>query len=569
MKKIFLIIFIPALVLSSCDILDLKPLDKYSEADVWIDGDLSQAYVNAQYHAILHQYVEAMTDMASDDLWGRANWGNPEMILLGAVTADNVTSLTNRYNIWSHSYGYIRNCNDFLEKMKDSPIKEDHKRSMTGEIKFIRAWVYANLIFRYGGVPLITKVYGMHENYTVSRTSFDDCIEFIVSELDEATQMLGTGTQSESLRGRASGHACMALKSRVLLYAASPLWNSSNDHSKWQKASDAAAALMNPNDAPSGVVPVASFRLENNYNDAFLKSTENTEIIFATYFVSSNNLEFFFRHGRVGSGGLGGSNPTQNLVNMYEMAENGLLPYSDDDFTTVNIASKYNEQKPYEGRDPRFYESILYDGAIWQNRETQMFVSTNPDVMPGGMDSPQGTSMPNNVSVTGYLLRKFIPEELPTIGSSEAQTNPYVHMRYAEILLNYAEAQFALGNEDVARTYINKIRERKSVNMPPVPIDVSGDDLRKKIQNERRIEMAFEGYRYFDVRRWKIAEQTETKQLLGIKITKDANTEIKTYEIFNLPIQRPSTFDPKFYLLPIPRVEIDKIKEAFPNNPGY
>lgn len=568
---IIILLILGSNLLFSCDVLDLDPLNKYSEPTVWNDENLMEAYVNAQYNSLLQDFDtndQAIRETASDNLYALHNWGNIKSILERSVTADNVTDITKQYNIWSHAYSYISNFNDFLDRVTESPINADLKKQMTGEIKFMRAYLYAEMIFRYGGVPLITKVYKLNEDYTVSRASFDDCVEFVIKELDEAQGMLGLAMPKEDELGRATGHACLAVKARVLLYAASPLWNASNDQTKWQKAADASAALMNATDAPSGVTVVASYKLEDDYQQLFLKASGNTEIIFAQYFTQNHVNEVVGRQGRAGSGGSGGGNPTQNLVNSYEMA-NGEMPYLDEDYTQVNPASGYDPADPYKNRDPRFEASILHDGSIWQGRVTDSFFSSDKEVMPGGVDSQQGANMPANASATSYYMKKFVPEEIPTVGSSIKATNPWIYYRYAEMLLNYAEAQYYLGHEDIARTYINKVRSRTSVQMPAIPATVTGTALLGKIRNERRIELAFEGHRYFDVRRWKIAEATEIKPMLGMMVTKDAVTGVKTYSSLRLPISRPVTFDSKFYLLPIPRTEIEKSQNSFPNNEGY
>lgn len=565
---VYTLLYSVLLSTSSCNVLDLDPSDKYSEPLVWSDGDLMKAYVNAQYRSILQDYGEFIRETASDNLYALHNWGQSKHILEGAVTADNVTDLMDQYDIWSHAYSHISNCNLFLEKVTTSPVSADLKKQLTGEIKFLRAYLYSELIVRYGGVPIITKVYKLNDDYTVSRASFDACVTFVVDELEEAKDILGLDMQPESELGRASGHACLALKSRVLLYAASPLWNTSGDQAKWQKAADAAAALLNATDAPAGVTPVASYQLEDDYRQVFLKSAQNRELIFAHYYSQNQPNEIVGRQGRNGSGGSGGANPTQNLVNAYEMS-NGELPYLDDNYTRLNPLSGYDPANPYKegSRDPRFEASILHDGSMWQGRVTETFVSSDKSILPGGADSPQGQNMPANASASAYYLKKFVPEDIPTVGSSTKPTNPFVFFRYAEILLNYAEAQYHLGHEEVTRAFLNKVRSRKSVQMPPVT--ASGTALLNKIRNERRVELAFEGHRYFDVRRWKIAESTEVKPMLGMKIIKDAVTGSKSYEFIKLPIVRPATFDTRFYLLPIPRTEIEKAKNAFSNNPGY
>jgi starch-binding outer membrane protein, SusD/RagB family len=266
-------------------------------------------------------------------------------------------------------------------------------------------------------------------------------------------------------------------------------------------------------------------------------------------------MELHFQVGRNGDRGWGSDTPTQNHVDAYEMA-NGL--------PITNGASGYDPANPYAGRDPRFYATILFDGAVWKNRATETFVSGEASVT-GGKDTNQGPFDPQNATQSGYYTKKFLQEEvLPEQGSTVRSTSPWIMFRYAEILLNYAEAQFMLGNEGEARAIVNQVRKRPGVNMPD--ITEGGADLLKKIQNERRVELAFEGHRYFDVRRWKIANETESKDIMGITIKKMSNGS-KTYEP-KLLIDRPA-WDDRLLLLPIPRAEVNRSLESLKQNTGY
>jgi hypothetical protein len=404
---------------------------------------------------------------------------------------------------------------------------------MNAEMRFIRAYTYANLIWRYGGVPIVTNLFELGGDYSVTRSSYDDCVTYICSELDDVIADLPAKEPANQL-GRASGDAAKALKSRVLLYAASPLNNSNKDLTKWQKAADAAGALLS-----------AGYLLNDDYQHIFMQ--DNSEIIFGRYFTQANSHYMHQWNGRNGSDGWGGNCPTQNLVDDYEMVTTGKLP--------ADPTSGYDPANPYMNRDPRFYASILYDGAMWMGRETETFN--------GGLDSPQSSIQAWNSSLTGYFLKKFIADDIPPSGSTLMPKNPYIFFRYGEILLNYAEAKFELGDEPTARTYVNMIRSRKGVNMPP--ITATGDALRQAIYHERRIELAFEGHRFFDVRRWKIATVTENRNLSAIKITKLGNG-LKTYETVNLLSRN---FADKHYLLPIPYAEITRSKGTLTQNPGY
>ena len=491
MKK-YMICFVSALVLgfSSCDLMDLKPLDQLSEEDVWNDEELLQLYVNGCYNALQHGY--RYTDMMGiycDEMYTRSNDGRVVEYLAGTMDADNITGM-GILNYWSTAYSYIRKINTFLEKAEAGSVPEEVKRPMIGEMKFIRAYIYAELIWRYGGVPIIEKVYGLNDDFGVERASYDKCVEFIRNELIEAQRMLPE-QQPASEQGRASGDACQALLARVLLYWASPLNNPTNDRQRWTDAAYAAWALIDKH-----------YRLIDDYGDVFL--SWNDEVIFARAFSQANSTEFATWAGRSGDNGQGVITPTQNMVNAYEMQATGLRPYVEqaDGTLTLNAGSGYDPANPYAGRDPRFYASVLYDGSVWMGRETEIFY--------GGLDEANSkvSSQPWNATQTGYYLRKFLDESIPPTGSSVKMTSPWIFMRYAEVLLNYAEAKFEEGDEPTARFSLKQVRQRPGVNMPEVKD--SGDALRERIHNERRVELAFEHHRFFDVRRWKVAERTDT-----------------------------------------------------------
>ena len=540
MKKIIYILLI-LITGSSCNKLELKPLDKLSEADIWNDELLITLYVNATYNTLRHGFQQDLLSAATDETYNIHNWGNLRVVQTGAVTADNVAGMGGKVNYFNFAYNNIRNINVFFSEIDEAPGDDAFKNGVKGEMMFLRANLYANLIWRYGGVPLITKVFALNDDFKVSRASYDDCVKFIVNELDVAAGLLPPDQQAGQL-GRASANACKALKSRVLLYSASEQNNPAHDQGKWQAAADAAEALLN-----------AGYNLNPDYQATFLAS--NKEIIFARYFTQANSTNFNLEQGRNGSDGWGAHNPTQNLVNAYEMKATGELPYIEqtDGSLVLNPASGYDPSKPYDGRDPRFDASILHDGSIWAGRETESYH--------GGKDSPEG-SQGWNSSLTSYNLKKFLVESIPPAGSTVKPTNPWIFFRYAEILLNYAEAKFELGDEATAREYLNKVRSRPSVNMPAV--NDSGEKLKKRIQNERRIELAFEEHRFFDVRRWKIASFTESKSILGMNIQKSGS--VKTYALVKITDR---VFKDANYLVPIPRAEVDKSQGALPQNPGY
>ncbi len=540
MKKIIYIL-VAILALNSCDVLDMKPLDKVSDADVWEDSALIELYVNASYNSINHEFSQHMLSDASDETYCIHNWANFWVIQKGEMTSDNVTGISEKINYWKSAYSNIRTINVFFDRIDDAPVETDLKNRMKGEMKFIRAWIYANLIWRYGDVPLITDLFELNQDYKVKRDSYSDCVDFITKELDEAMTWLPAKSSSETL-GRATGDACKALKARVLLYAASEQNNPSHSKEKWEAAAEATKAVLD-----------AGYSLGNDYQSVFLE--DNDEIIFARYFTQANSTDFMLFNGRNGSNGWTGENPTQNLVNAYEMT-NGELPYLNEELPLkINPASGYDESNPYAGRDPRLDASILHDGSMWAGRETETWH--------GGLDSPESSIGSWNASKTAYAFKKFMVESIPPSGSSVKPENPWIFFRLAEFYLNYAEIMYELGNEEQAREYVNKVRARQSVNMPPVT--ASGEKLRDKIRNERRVELAFEGHRFFDVRRWCIADETENRDLLAMNIQKQADGT-KTYEVKML-LKR--SFLEQHKLVPIPRTEIDKSEGSLVQNPGY
>ncbi|PVD52233.1 RagB/SusD family nutrient uptake outer membrane protein [Terrimonas sp.] len=541
MKKLFYIVYI-AVMGTSCNKLELAPLDRLSEANVWNDPSLIQLYVNGSYSSLLHEFQQDLMSAACDETYNIHNWANMRMAQNGEITADNVSNISNKINYFNFAYSYIRDINIFFEKIEAAPGDDAFKKQVKGEMGFLRAYIYANLIWRYGGIPIITNVFELNGDFTVSRASYDECVSFIVSELDNAAGLLPANQPSAQM-GRASANACKALKSRVLLYAASIQNNPDHNTAKWQAAADAAEDLLN-----------AGFSLNGDYQLTFLGNT--SEVIFARYFSQANSTSFNQWQGRNGSDGFGANNPTQNLVNAYEMKATGLLPYNVavDGSLTLNAASGYDPNNPYAGRDPRFDASILHDGSVWAGRETETFE--------GGKDSPEAATAGWNASLTSYYMKKFMNENIPPSGSTVRPTNPWIFFRYAEILLNYAEAKLELGDEVTAREYINMVRSRPGVEMPDVT--ESGDALRSRLQNERRVEFAFEGQRFFDVRRWKIALQTEATPLLSMDIKKSG--ALKTYAITTLASR---IFVDANYLMPIPRAEIDKSKGSLTQNTGY
>jgi starch-binding outer membrane protein, SusD/RagB family len=531
------------------DVLDITPTDSLTEEQVFDDPALLQAFVNDAYRMTpygfqehggllpLSNLVDEAHSKGNTSTVGQIVDGHARPSFLHALDVWTGGSTTSRQNRNFKSYWVpIQQANEFLAKTADSQVDQEVLTTLTGEIKTLRAYAYFRLISHYGGVPLVTEPFNL-DNWQVSRDSYDDVMNFVIDELNEAIEMLPLDRSQENM-GRLTKGAAMAVKARALLYAASPLNNPTNDQAKWQAAADAA----------KDVIDLNRYELYPNYLEVFIEGNSyNSEIIWSRPFIHIQDSEVFLERRLFPNGwqGHGHTPPLQNLVDAYE-TENGLLPENDP---------SYDPQNPYVNRDPRFYDTILFDGAPFKERTLETFI-------PNGRDSFQGEVSAFNASETGYNLKKFITEEVDDIGSGNTNA-PWIYIRYAEVLLNYAEAMFELGNEGVAREYVNKVRSRPSVQMPDVT--ESGQELWNRIVHERRIELAFEEHRFFDVRRWKIATEVLSVDHKRMQVVKDPDTGEKQYNILDL---KPANFNEHNYLSPIPLSEIER-NPLLEQNPGY
>ncbi len=519
--------------------LEKKPLDAISDASVWVDIPLVNAYVSEVYATLRAGWIDnSRLDISSDDGHGIEK-GAAQLIQRGELTPSNMGYLRTP---WREFYTTIARSNKFLANVTGENLEilkqQDEVRvnQMIGEVRFLRAFAYSRLLALYGGTPLITEPFDLNDDFSVPRNTYDEVLGFIVAELEAAKELLPPAWTGANL-GRVTAGACLAVKSRVLLYAASPLNNPTNDKNKWQQAADAAKTVIDLN----------LYSLNPDYKETFTeKGNFNDEVIFC--FVTNQGLKYSgeYRIERKmfpnGSGGWSHPSPTQNLIDCYELTS-GLLPKDDPSF---------DPQNPYVNRDPRFYASILYDGAPWKGRHIEVF-------LPGGMDSNEGPEG-WNASWTGYYIRKFVDESITNPNNTNTSNPNWIYERYAGILLNYAEALFYLGDEDGCRKYLNEVRSRPSVNMPD--IEDTGAALEQRIRNERRIELYAEEHRFYDIRRWKLAIDDN---LYKVNVARNPATGEKTlsyasFQKFALP--------ERMFLAPIPSDEIEK-NGALDQNPGY
>jgi hypothetical protein len=539
--KSVLICFIVLLGSCSKDPLDKSPLSSFTEEVVWKDENLVETFVNNTYRILPSGFYYSMTNSLStltDENNARAN------AVAISINAGNITpDILGALDYWNDPqrgyYKVITKTNIFFSKINESPISAAAKSRMIGEMKFLRAYSYFRLISFFGGVPLIIKPFGLNDDFLVPRNTYSECMTFAIKELDEAANLLPL-TYPVAQKGRITKGAALAMKARALLYAASPLNNSTNDVAKWKLAADASKA----------VIDLKQYALYPDYKSLFLASTiYNSEIIWNRPYnltIDPENTFVELSQYPNGYGGFAQVHPLQNIIDDFETL-NGKLPKDDP---------TYNPQSPYVNRDPRFYSIILYDGAPFKHRTVETF-------LPGGQDSNEGSSQPWNSTQTGYYLRKFLDESITNPGGVNIGSTPWTFVRYAEILLNYAEAMYNLGNETVAREYLNMIRTRPSVKMPLVT--ESGTALLARIQQERRIELSFEEHRWFDVRRWKIAPKVLNVPARRMAVTKNSTTGLKSYSIIDF--HQRAFFD-RNYLVPIPSYEIQKNPKLV-QNPGY
>lgn len=542
------LIVLMLLTLSNCDNLQYDETSYNRKEDVFAEFNRSKNFLTGIYAYLPTDFNSidgAMRSTASDEAEHVSDLSNVQKFNEGTWSAIQPLD-----NVWGGMYSGIRAANMFLEESKGQTFSEnfynndykemiDQYNNYPYEARFLRAFFYFELIKRYKNVPLITTVLTPEEAINVKQNSFADVVAFIVSECDQIATVLPSNYNSFSSAketGRSTKGAALALKARALLYAASPLHNTGNDLSLWQNAAFAAKDIISLN----------RYTLENSYVN-IVNNWKSTELILERREGVSNGFEK--RNFPIGfEGGNTGTCPTQNLVDAYEMKTSGL--------PITNPASGYNPLKPYTGRDTRLTQTILSNGDIWKGLTVSSYIG-------GANGQPKA-----NATKTGYYIRKYLIESInltPTNTSTKEHT--WVLFRYGEVLLNYAEAMNeAYGPENpstlgmTALQAVNLVRKR--AGMPNFPTGLSATDFRTKLRRERQVELAFEDHRFWDIRRWKIGQQTEN--IYAMQITRDANFNF-IYEK-NLLEVRP--FEDRMYLYPIPQSEIYK-NQNLTQNPGW
>lgn len=484
----------------------------------------------------------ALLGAATDDACFAIESSNIQQFNNGSWNA-----LSNPDNVWDRYFAGIAKCCTLLENSNhinldisrlDPAKRVEYENNLKdirmwrAEAHFLRAYFNFELLKRYGPIPIIKSTLDINKDYSdTPRPTMKEVVEFIANDCDIAADSLELTPwrNMNDAFGRATKGAALALKSRLLLYAASPLYVDFGDIDEANKPSDAtlwkAAA-----DAAKAVIDLNQYELAPAYDDLFKNDFQNKEYIFVRRYPS--NSDFEKSNFPVSYGGKGGTNPSQNLIDDYEMLDGTAFDWNDP----VKAAH------PFENRDERLLATVLMNGVLFKGKRIATY--------PGGADA-----MPNpNATKTGYYLRKFLNENvnIQTGGGSDGHVVPL--FRLAEIYLNYAEAlnEYDPTNPDIA-VYLNKIRER--VSLPDVPSGLTQEQMRTLIHHERRVELAFEEHRFWDVRRWKVASSTLGAPVKGVKITQDDAGNF-TYS----PVQvEQRVFQPKMYWYPIPQSEVLKL----------
>ena len=502
-------------------------------------------------------------DAASDDAISINN-NEPEIYKLFMGRYSAVSRLTDME--WGGYYQGIRKANILINNIDVVPFNLTYinalgetkplNYTMKAEARFLRAHFYFELVKRYGGVPLIgDNVYVLGDDVQLPRNTFAQCIDYIVRELDEIKDDLRSLPMADATEfaHAPTKEACLAMKARVLLYAASPLFNEkpleagneligypSYDSGRWNLAAQAAKDLIDQY-GPKGK---GTLNLAQDYRNIFVDfyGGNNPELIFFRPVGKNKSIET--ANGTLGfsgnSLGNGNTNPTQNLVESFLMKDG-----------TKYVSTSVDD--PFKNRDPRLDFTILHHGSRWLN--------TTLDTQVGGTHNPSGAQY----SRTCYYMAKFM-KDYQTSSNYEDNIHLWVMYRYGEVLLNYAEAlnEVALAggtidNKEVLNSLI-QLRKRAGIEPGnenyyglPAPQNYDAAEMREIIRNERRIEMAFEEQRYWDIRRWRIAEDIFKEPLKGLNIQVVGN---KT--IYNEVNVLSAEFDTKRYFYPIPYSEVIK-----------
>jgi len=525
MKKMKIVSFVVSLLIFvqiSCtgDSIDFEPQGAISSDVVFKDPAFAKVFLNAVYNGIPHGFNRGwyMLDAATDDAENSYPWPASNTLFNTA----NITSDNSPFNgLWSGAYFQIRRLNNFIKNYDQLEGTDLVTNRLKAEAHYLRGFYYALLLKTFGGVPIITVPQDLTDDLLVSRNSKEDVLNFIVSELDTSAGLFENAESASSTRG--SWDAAMALKGRVLLY-----------EGKYTESATASKQVLDN----------TSRTLDSDYASVFVNNGAS-EVIFDTQFSDpdkghwGNLFNTPKTNGSVSVSGWGGTCPTQNLVDQYEMQATGMLP--------TEAGSGYDSANPYSGRDPRLDASILYDGSEWKGLTWEF--------RPGGFAN---IATSGDFTRTGYSMRKMIQEDR---NHGERSTQHWVHIRLGEVYLNYAEALIESDTDlSLAVDAINMVRSR--VSMPAISLG-SQSELRTKVRRERRVELAFEEHRFWDIRRWGIAGDAALQTIYRVDMDASGNLIDDGKDIWET-----RTWSDANFLFPIPQSERDK-NSNLDQNSGY
>jgi hypothetical protein len=562
-----LILLSVALLFGACvKSLEDKPLELITDQYLWDSTDslgtnavyfLNNIYGNlpSGYNRIGGDFLDAATDDAVSSNDGTS---------IATFTSGGYSALSNPDNSWQSNYASIRMCNLFVQNfgkvhlMRTLLLQGQYYRA---ENRCLRALFYYELVKRYGGVPLLgDNVLTLGDDLKLPRNSFDDCVNYVVKECDAVKDSLRADPVAAGDYGRLTKAVALTLKAKILLLAASPLNNPTNDLNRWSRAKNAAA----------DVIKQGVFFLEPTYTAAsnWWIGRKNNEVILAYQRAVTTDLEVAnspigYTSGTTASKGR--TSPTEDLVEAFTTAKG--LPITTDIKSPTNT-SGYDANDPYSNRDPRLLLTVFCNGkSTWLGRAVQTY--------DGGKDRPGGAVTQTK---TGYYMRKFLGDFAGGTAYSN-QTHNFPIFRYADVLLMFAEAKnevdgpgTGVATTDSVYTYMRAIRARAGIaagvapNLYGLANGLSTAAMRDLIRNERRVELAFEEQRFWDLRRWKVAETVYNKPLHGMRIIlSGSNTLSYQVEELNIPFQ---FFAPRMYRYAIPYSEIVK-NPNLTQNPGY
>lgn len=602
MKKIFLL-FIPAFLLtaSSCK---KGFLDKTPDEDLTIEAVFSERRNAEQFLTNIYSNIPSEDDMrdisigrnpfvgAADEV--ETTWS--ATVVFQNYMNNGSWSSSDNPGVWAPFWRGIRKANIFLENVENIPVSdlftETDRNHWKGEALFLRALYHFFLARLFGPIPVVDKSLPFETDFSgYARRPITEVVDFIVKDCDEAINLLPLQLSEKSVDvGRATAAAALALKARVLLYMASPLWNAlladgasrdnilldlknsdgtglfpqSPNPARWGIAAAAAKSCIDLcESAGYGLYYATDGNPVNNYSRLFLDNFNN-EVLFAknTYLAQFPENQ----QSPSGMGGTSGTAPIQEIVDEYEMQATGerpILGYNIDGTPIINPVSGYvetgyaasahpldyyriNTRNMYVGRDPRFYASINFNGQFWRSRRINFSRS--------GTDGYNVSA--TNYTKTGYLLRKRSSPSV-IIPQGIFDTKSWIFFRLGEQYLNYAEAlNEAEGPVTDVYKYVNAVRTR--AGMPDLPTGLSQEEMRERIWHERRIELAFETHRYFDSHRWRISEQTQGSAVHGLNYTAASTTWTDNIFYERKVIETRVFNSPKHYFWPIPLTDIVK-----------